>query len=145
MSDNNVNANGALSNQQLLDKLKQASDGLLFMSESEYPFEVFVWQSPEKQHGSRELVLSKLNMPPDTKVEFVDLDSFFEVATTEEDWHSVEDKEIVKRYQNLVKVIKENLSDIKVARLGDIDIDVYIVGKTPLNDFAGLATKVIET
>lgn len=145
MSDNNVNTNGALSNDELLDKLKLASDGLLFMSESEYPFEVFLWQSKEKQLLNAEFVLSKLNKPSDTKVEFVDLDSFFEVATTEEDWHSPEDKEIVKKYQNLVKIIKENLSDIKVARLGEIEIDVYIIGRVPSSDLAGLCTKVIET
>lgn len=145
MSNTNVNTNGASSNDELLDKLKLASDGLLFMSESEYPFEVFLWQSKEKQQVNPEFILSKLNKPSDTKVEFVDLDSFFDVATTEEDWHSKEDKEIVKKYQNLVKVIKENLGDIKVARLGDIEIDVYIIGQVPSGDLAGVCTKVIET
>jgi hypothetical protein len=145
VSNTNVNTNGASSNEQLLDKLKLASDGLLFMSESEFPFEVFLWQSKEKQLLNAEFVLSKLNKPSDTKVEFVDLDSFFEVATTEEDWHSPEDNQIVKKYQDLVKIIKENLSDIKVARLGDIEIDVYIFGQVPSGDLAGLCTKVIET
>lgn len=145
MSNTNVNTNGASSSDELLNKLKLATDGLLFMSESEYPFEVFFWQSQEKQQVNPEFILSKLNKPSDTKVEFVDLDSFFDVATTEEDWHSKEDKEIVKKYQDLVKIIKENLSDIKVARLGDIEIDAYIVGQVPSGDLAGLSTKIIET
>ncbi len=115
------------------------------MSESEYPFEVFLWQLKEKQQVDTEFILSKLNKPSDTKVEFVDLDSFFEVATTEEDWHSEEDKKIVNKYQNLVKVIKENLSHIKVARLGEIQIDVYIIGKVTPGNLAGLSTKLIET
>jgi aspartyl aminopeptidase len=144
VSDTNQNKNGALSeNDQLLEKLKLASDGLLFMSESEYPFEIFSHQ--EKQLLDAKSVLVLLDKPSDTKVEFTDLDSFFEVATTEEDWHSPEDKEIVKKYQNLVKVIKENLEDIKVVRFGDIDIDIYIIGKTPSGELAGLSTKVIET
>ena len=145
MSNTNVNTNGASSSDELLNKLKLATDGLLFMSESEYPFEVFFWQSQEKQQVNPEFILSKLNKPSDTKVEFVDLDSFFDVATTEEEWHSKEDKEIVKKYQDLVKIIKENLSDIKVARLGDIEIDAYIVGQVPSGDLAGLSTKIIET
>ncbi|BDA67036.1 nuclease inhibitor homolog [Calothrix sp. PCC 7716] len=145
MSVKNVNTNGASSNDELLDKLKLATDGLLFMSESEYPFEVFLWHSKQKQQVDTEFVLSKLNKPSDTKVEFVDLDSFFDVATTEEEWHSKEDKEIVKKYQYLVKIIKENLSDIKVARLGDIEIDAYIIGQVPSGDLAGLSTKIIET
>ncbi|BAY19982.1 nuclease inhibitor homolog (plasmid) [Anabaenopsis circularis NIES-21] len=31
-------------NSAILEQLKQASDGLLFMSESEYPFSVFLWE-----------------------------------------------------------------------------------------------------
>ncbi len=30
-------------NSEIIAKLKQASEGLLFMSESEYPFLVFLW------------------------------------------------------------------------------------------------------
>jgi predicted peptidase len=145
VSVQNLNANGALNNEQLLDKLKLASDGLLFMSESEYPFDVFLWECEEKQVVDSKFILSKLGKVPDTKIEFMDLHSFFDVATTEEDWHSSEDKEIVKKFQNLVKVIQENLSDIKVARLGEVDIDVYIIGKALSGNLAGLCTKVIET
>ncbi len=115
------------------------------MSESEYPFEVFFWQSEDNKKDIKpELILQK-TAHQDTPVEFIDIDSFFAIATTEQDWHSSEDRETAKKYQNLVKVIKENLSDLKVARVGEIEIDVYIIGKTPSSDFAGLSTKAIET
>ena len=129
----------------LVDILKQASDGLLFMSESEYPFEVFLWESENQQDISPEFILKKTARSLDTPVAFVNLESFFEIATTEQDWHGVEEKETVRKFQNLVKTLKDNLTDLKVARLGTIEIDVYIVGKSPNNEFAGLITKVIET
>lgn len=114
------------------------------MSESEYPFEVFLW-TEDKEDITPEIILQKTGRSLDTPVELVDLDSFFEIATTEQSWHSLEEKETVKRYQNLVKTLKDNLTDIKVVRLGTIAIDVYIVGKTPSSDLAGLTTKVVET
>lgn len=51
----------------------------------------------------------------------------------------------MQKFQTLVTKLKDNLTDIKVYRLGTIDIDVYIVGKTPSGDLAGIFTKVIET
>jgi hypothetical protein len=32
-----------------------------------------------------------------------------------------------------------------VYRLGTVEIDVYIAGKTPSGDLAGVSTKVVET
>jgi spermidine/putrescine-binding protein len=115
------------------------------MSESEYPFEVFFWEAEDKQDIKSELILQKTGHSPDTPIELIDIDSFFAIATAEQNWHSSEDKETVKKYRNLVKIIKDNLTDLKVARIGEIEIDVYIIGKTSSNDFAGLSTKVIET
>ena len=131
------------SNPSVLAKLKEASSGLLFMSESEYPFEVFLWEP--KGAITTENILQRTGHSLDTPVEVVDMDSFFEPATTEQDWHGYEERETVKKYQALVETLKHNLSDIKVYRLGTRTIDVYIVGTTPSGAVAGLATKVVET
>jgi hypothetical protein len=126
----------------IVDKLKQASDGLQCMSESDYSFEVFQWETLEP---TAETVIQQTSHAPDTPVEVVSLDEFFQNATQEEDWHNEEEKETVKRYQALVETLKTNLADLQVYRLGTVEIDVYIVGKTPSGDLAGLSTKVVET
>lgn len=115
------------------------------MSESEYPFEIFLWKTEDKEDIKPELIREKIGYLLNTPVEFVELDSFFGLAATEQSWHSTKEKKTVKRYQNLVKLIKDNLADVKVARIGTITIDVYIVGRTPSGDLAGLTTKVVET
>lgn len=132
-------------NSSLVKKLQQASEGLLFLSESEYPFKVFIWKNEGQQQINSELILKKTENSFNTPIEFVDLDSFFEIATTEQDWHGSVEKEIVNRYQQLSKVLKECLTDLQVVRLGTTTIDVYIVGKTPSGDLAGLSTKLVET
>ncbi len=130
-------------NPEIIAILKQASEGLLFMSESEYPFLVFLWQgiapiTPEK-------VVQQTDHSPDTSIKVIAVDDFFRVATKEEDWHSPSEQETVKKFQNLVQVIKANLSNPQVYRLGSKEVDVYILGNTPSSDLAGLSTKIIET
>ena len=69
------------------------------------------------------------------------VDDFFALATQEEDWHDQEERETVQRFQNLVGVLKQNLSQLRVYRVGSIEIDVYIVGVTPGGGLAGLSTE----
>ncbi|BAZ41933.1 sugar-non-specific nuclease inhibitor NuiA homolog [Calothrix sp. NIES-4101] len=134
------------SNQILLEKLKQACDRLLFISESEYPWEVFLWEfAGDKPEINSDLIFKKTGKSANNKIEFIDIDSLFAIATLEQSWHGAAEKSTVNRYQNLVTLLKENLKDIKVARIGEIEIDIYILGKTSSNDVAGLFTKVIET
>ena len=123
--------------------LAQASQGLLMPSESEYPFEVVAWEdvklTPQK-------ILELNNYPPATSIEEVELDYFFRNVASEKDWHDNIQKENVAKFQNLVQVIKDNLAEIRVYRIGTIEINIYIVGKTNDGDgVAGVATKVIET
>ena len=73
------------------------------------------------------------------------VDEFFAIATQEEDWHDEEERETVKWFQNLVSVLKQNLSHLQVFRVGNINIDAYIVGVTPSGDWAGLSAKLVET
>jgi len=125
----------------VIETLTQASQGLLMPSESEYPFEIFTWKNVEL---TAEKILELTNYPPETLIEEVELDYFFRNVATEKDWHDKIQKENVAKFQNLVQVIKDNLAELRVYRIGTIEVNVYIVGKT--NDgVAGLATKVIET
>lgn len=130
-------------NEKILDQLRTASDGLLMMSESDYPLEAFLWETTAP--ATPEKVIQLTSHPQDTPVEVVDIDSFFSVATTPEDWHGDEEKAIVGRFKKLLEIIKSSLKNPQVYRLGQIEIDAYIVGETPTGDLAGLSTKVVET
>jgi GTPase len=73
------------------------------------------------------------------------VDEFFAIATAEEDWHDQDERETVQRFHNLVSILKQNLSQLQVYRVGSIDIDAYIVGVTDGGEWAGLSTKLVET
>ena len=124
-------------------QLQQASEGLLFGSETDAPFEVIHWPTQEELTPAKLLQLT--NHPPDAPVEIVSVDEFFDVANAEEDWHDEEERETVQRFQNLVNILKQNLSQLQVYRVGSVEIDAYIVGVTDGGELAGLSTKLVET
>ena len=124
-------------------QLQQASEGLLFGSETDAPFEVIHWQAQGELTPAKLLQLT--NHPLDAPVELRTVDEFFAIATQEEDWHDEEERETVQRFQNLVNVLKQNLSQLQVYRVGSIEIDVYIVGVTDGGGLVGLSAKLVET
>jgi hypothetical protein len=124
-------------------QLKQASKGLLFLSETDAPFEVIHWQTQGELTPMK--VLQLTNHPPDAPLEMRTVDEFFAIVTAEEDWHDQEERETVQRFQNLVSVLKQNLSQLQVYRVGNTNIDAYIVGVADGGEWAGLSTKLVET
>ncbi|MEH2199101.1 nuclease A inhibitor family protein [Nostoc sp.] len=127
---------------EIVEKLREASTGLLMMSESDYPFEVVQWESaaPATQEKILQLTGSQ-NLP----IEVVELDYVFRNCAFEQEWHNELQKQDVKKFQTLIQTLKDNLSDIKVYRVGQINIDVYIIGQTKDGDLAGVVTKLVET
>ena len=128
----------------IVKTLKEVSKGLLMTSESDYPFEVILWEGKAKEPLTVEKMLQVTNHSIDTSVEIVDLDYLFRNAAQEKEWHDEQQKATVKQFQLLLETLKNNLSDLQVYRVGTIEVDVYIVGKNE-SDLVGLSTKLIET
>ena len=117
-----------------LDALKKASKGLQFVSETEAPFEVFRWQDRNEltQDRMRQLTAAGASTP----VEAMSLDDFFRAVPSEDKVN----------FQKLEKALKDQLAGVQVYKLGgEAEKQVYIVGKTPDGQWAGLKTTVVET
>ncbi len=127
---------------EILDRLRQTTVDLLWSSESDYPFEVITW---ERGIEMTPTALFEELKQSDLPVEMITLTDFFAPALTVEDWYEAEELAQVDRYQELLHAIESNLIDVQVFRVGEIEIAVYIVGKTPDGDVIGLKTYAIET
>jgi Nuclease A inhibitor-like protein len=127
---------------EVLDLLKQATIDLLWSSESDYPFEIVTWEPGIEMTTAT--LFSNLDQA-DLAIESIDLTNFFEPVLIVEDWYEAEELAQVDRYTNLLQTIDSNLTEVKVFRIGEIEIDIYIVGKTPSGDIVGLKTQVVET
>jgi hypothetical protein len=128
----------------VLEALKEASRGLLYPSETDAPFEPFVWEGEEGK-PDKARVLELIGRPEKTRAKVMSLDAFFRDVTTEEDWHDAEEKAEVRKFRELVQALKGALTDIKVFKVGGVESDVYVVGRTRTGDWARLKTKVVET
>jgi hypothetical protein len=124
--------------------LTNASSGLLMPSESDYPFTAFTWTNAAKQRLTTTRLLKLTAHAPNTTVEVVDLRTFFRNVAYPQPWHDRQQAMTVKRFQRLVKVLQQHLTDIRVYRIGTIQVDAYIVGRCG-NNLAGLSTTLIET
>jgi hypothetical protein len=133
-----------VSGNQAVETLIQAAKDLLFSSETDAPFVPFFWPSEGSAALTPETLAPFTNIKADTPIKGVKLDIFFHSATTEEEWHNEEDRAQVQRFQNLVRTIKATLDNVKVFRVGETKIDVYIVGQVE-GGYAGLQTQVVET
>jgi hypothetical protein len=127
----------------VVEKLREASKGLMYQSETDAPFEAVEWPG-EQGKPDKTRVLEVAGLPADTPVKVKTLDAFFKDATKEESWHDDEEKAQVERFKQLVGTIKETLADVKVFLAGEEESDAYIVGRSEAG-WAGLKTKVVQT
>lgn len=127
----------------LSDGLKSLTEGLSYQSESDYPVEPYAREADKGAPSAEEF--AKGREGEDAAVRELGFDSFFGNYTAEQDWWGEEERAVAAKFQALVKFLKENLTDVKVYRVGGVDADVYVVGKTASGGFAGVKTKVVET
>lgn len=130
-----------MKDRELMIQLSQAVEGLLWLSESDYPWETVYIENVDRIE-TKLLELTPSNSV--TKIEIRELDTFFKRVTQAKD-EDEEELQESRRYQALVDLLKTHLRDIKVYRVGECEIKVYILGKTELGKVAGLSTMVVET
>lgn len=127
----------------IVKTFQKATEGLLFMSESDYPWDVLYWRLPGGNPSAARV--AALAGEDANVVEERSLEAFFDGAATPQDWHSEEDLLTVQRYQKLIVLLKSKLRSLKVYRFGSIQIHAYVVGVTSAGNWVALRTTQIET
>lgn len=127
----------------IVKALRKATEGLLFMSESDYPFEVLYWRQPGGSPTAAKVAVLAGEDP--NMVEQRSVDAFFDGAATAQDWHSPDELKTVQRYQDLLALLKSKLRRLNVYRFGRIQIHAYVVGVTSAGNWVVLKTTQIET
>jgi hypothetical protein len=127
---------------EIIDLLTKATADLLWSSESDYPFEIVTW--PQNTEIVPTALFSNL-ADPNLPIETMSVTELFEPILTIEDWYEDAELAQVNRYTDLLYAIESNLVDPQVFRVGEVEIAIYIVGKTPDGDVVGLKTYVVET
>jgi Nuclease A inhibitor-like protein len=117
----------------ILALLKKACHGLVFPSETDAPLEPFLWEDRGDMNSA--LLLSLTGADKNTPVETMKLADFFYAVP----------KDDKPPFEALAKLLTDHLADVKVYKVGAIEMKVYIVGKTNDGRWAGIMTEVVET
>lgn len=127
----------------LAEQIRKNAEGLFYISETDAEILPFVGTTADKV--SKEEVLAQTNNAADSAVEERDFDGFFARLTEVQDWFGDEEKENVQKFIGLKEILENNLRDLKVFKVGKIELDIYVVGLDAENTLLGIKTKAVET
>ena len=142
--------------------LDAAVQGLLYTSESDYPFQVLVLPGAARPHVTAYNLNQKLApvyvLRPGTlplaqrKVQAMTLAALFKPYVQAQDWWGDFEQQRAPQWKKLRHILETQLSYVHVYRVGpktpwglSPDIDVFIVGTTADDDLIALWTVSIET
>lgn len=127
----------------LLKQLAAAAEGLLYPSETDAPFLPFAWETMRDFSVDKLLLATRHDR--NTPVEGMELGEFFKPLVRREEWFDDAERSTAHRFENLRDTLDDLLSEISVYRVGTVNIDIYVIGKTDDGYFAGVSTKAVET
>lgn len=127
----------------LLSQLRSAAHGLQYPSETDAPFVPFAWQTMRDFSIDKLLIATRHDR--NTPVDGTEPEDFFAPLTRVEEWFDDSEREIAEQFQHLFDTLKDYLHELSVYRVGTVNMDIYIIGKTDDGYYAGVSTKAVET
>ncbi len=124
----------------LAAKLQPVLKGLLYLSESDYPFEMVSFASKTTGKPTPAELLAHLKLPANTAVEVRTSSQWFAPLLTLAD--PLGD---AAKYAEMKKLLDAGLTDVTVIRVGKIQIGVYVIGRTKCGTISGVKTVAVET
>ncbi len=123
---------------RLSAELAPLIDGLLYMSESDEPFEVVAAPGAGTGPIIPDELVAALGLDPTLQAEVWTFEDFFDP------W-LLEDEQDGARYVAIRDLLLAHLDERTVIRLGAVEVQVYVVGRTACGEIAGLRTMSVET
>jgi hypothetical protein len=128
----------------LLPDLQTACADLWWRSETDAPFEVICDPALQPPLEPQDL-LQLSDYPEDTPIQTSNLEAFFGPATVDQDGCDATEKALVERYRHLQQLLTDTLEAPQVYRLGEVEVEIYILGYTGDGQVMGVKTLVVET
>lgn len=126
-------------------RLERAADGLLYTSESDYPFTFYHRPARLRAPLTVSAFRAAAGVPADSLVEEVSLDTFLARHIERVDPNDAAAVALAPRYRALKRTLRETVRGVRVFRVGRIAIRCYLVGVDLFGNVTGLETVAIET
>jgi hypothetical protein len=149
---------------ELCEELETAASGLLNTSESDFPYKFFSLSQRDLRGdidkltalnflggiGISEELIDQFKLPVDQLIEERTLDGFFPSIDDIAGFYGTDtnDPKVIaesQRFRKLEALLRKRLHEVKVFRVGQVEIRCYIAGFAKHGNIAGLVTTSIET
>ena len=131
------------SSERLADLIEKCAEGLVYISETDAEIKPFVGQKAESV--TAEEVLRQTNNAPDSAVAESDFADFFARLTALQDWFGDEEKANAAKFVALEQSLANNLRELKVFKVGKIQLKIYVLGLDENDKLLGINTQAVET
>jgi len=137
----------SLLNEKILlkDEIISLSSDLMYSSESDEKIEYFEMEVSIDERLSLANFRMYNGIRPEIEIEEIDFEPFFKPLIKVEDWFGEDEKKWAEDGLKLKQLLLEKLKEIKILKVGRIEIDVYLFGKSEECKWEGIKTKLIET
>jgi hypothetical protein len=127
----------------LKGRIKKACEGLVNVSETDAPIELF-FNSSMEEPSAKEL-LRVIDRQGESATESTDLDDFFKRLTSAKEWHTKEQSRNVLKFKKLQQLLEKELDGLCVIRIGKIRVETYAIGRSKNDGIVGIKTFSVET
>ncbi|WP_420146584.1 nuclease A inhibitor family protein [Spirosoma sp.] len=134
-----------LENKSFSEQITPLLTDLLYPSESDEPLEAVTCYLKQSEPLTVSQIKDWQMLPPSIYVEEMPEADFWEPVTTEQDWYEEEEKTRAKKFQALKQFIEAQLTVRQVFRVGESEMDIYLLGRQADGERAGIKTKVVQT
>jgi hypothetical protein len=125
----------------MLELITAESLGLLLPSETDAPFApVSMQQAP-----TAEFLREASGLPQDARYEVLSLEEFFRDLERCAESSSPEEQAEAERFRNLHTTFRTRLQGAQVHRVGQVQVDVWLLGQDREGHWVGLRSRVTET
>ena len=127
----------------LIKRIKKATANLYYISETDSEISPFIGRRAESV--SKENLLLQTGNASGAAVEERNFEDFFTTLTKIQDWFGDEEKRAAQKFSALKELLQRELKNLKVFKVGQIELDIYVVGLDSDNFLTGIQMKAIET
>ena len=129
----------------LVKLLKPAVDGLLWMSESDYPIHPICFSKSTLWPFTKTQMAKQLSEPSSVPSSVRPIAQLFNwVSAALNDSDPVE-RARAERFKALRSLLEDNLRSVRAYTFGEIDKDLIVLGETKEKQICGIVTRVVET
>ncbi|CAN5628104.1 hypothetical protein BH09BAC4_BH09BAC4_37810 [soil metagenome] len=127
------------------EQIRPLLTDLLYPSESDESLEPVTCYLKQTEPLTVSQIKDWQMLPPSIYVEEIPENDFWEPVTIEQDWYADEEKARTTKFQQLKQFLEKELTVRQVFRVGETELDVFLLGRQADGERAGIKTKIVQT